>query len=254
MKRLFKFLSLALIIILSFWGYLYINYRAPILMYHSLDKERLESYAAVSPETFRRQMKFIKDRGYQVLSLEDYCQLLEEKKYLPRNMVIITFDDGYKDNLEAAKILNEFEFGATFFLVADNIGKKGFLARRDINWILNNTDITIGSHTLTHAYLPKLDVERLQKEIKLSKEKLEKIFKINIMTFAYPVGGFDKRALKEVKSAGYSCACTTNRGFSRKLDLGALRRIKITERDNNFKLWAKLSGFYNIFKKLKKPY
>ncbi|UCG35367.1 MAG: polysaccharide deacetylase family protein [Candidatus Omnitrophota bacterium] len=223
-------------------------------MYHALDEKKIDSHAVVSLETFRQQMEFIKDKGYQVLSLEDYCQLLEENKYVPRNLVIITFDDGYKNNLEAAKILNEFGFEATIFLIVDNIGKRGFLSKRDIRWILNNTNITIGSHTLTHSYLPELNERRVEKEIKISKEKLEKLLKVKITTFSYPIGGFDQRVLKEVESAGYSCACTTNRGFSKKLDLRALRRIKITERDNDFKLWAKLSGFYNIFKKVKNPY
>jgi len=38
------------------------------------------------------------------------------------------------------------------------------------------------------------------------------------------------------------------------LDRFSLRRIKITDRDLGFRLWIKLTGFYNIFKKLKKPY
>ncbi len=250
-SRLWAFI---LIIIVSFIGYLYLNHQAPILMYHAIDGNRTESHNVVSPQTFKRQMEFIKNKGYQVVSLDDYCRLLEENKPIPRNLVIITFDDGYKDNLEATRIINELGFGATIFLVVNNVGKAGYLNKKDIKWIIENTETTIGSHTLAHSYLPDLDDESLEKEVKLSKEKLERIFGVEITALSYPTGGFDERTLKEVKDAGYSCACTTNRGFSKKLNLYALRRVKITEGDNSFKLWAKLSGFYNIFKKPKKPY
>ena len=86
------------------------------------------------------------------------------------------------------------------------------------------------------------------------KKNLEELFLKDIKTISYPVGGFDKRVLKEVENSDYLCGCTTNRGFSKKLDRFALRRIKITNRDLGLRLWAKLSGFYNIFKKVKKPY
>jgi hypothetical protein len=60
--------------------------------------------------------------------------------------------------------------------------------------------------------------------------------------------------LREVKEAGFLCACTTNRGYSGNVDRFALRRIKITNRDKGFSLWIKLSGFYDMFKKVRKPY
>jgi peptidoglycan/xylan/chitin deacetylase (PgdA/CDA1 family) len=102
--------------------------------------------------------------------------------------------------------------------------------------------------------LDKLSDAQLKEEIDVSKKRLEALFSVKIETFAFPTGAFDKRTLKELSEAGYLCACTTNRGFSRKLEPLALRRIKVTNNDNDFTLWAKLSGFYNVFKKPKKPY
>ena len=254
MKKLLIFLLIVVVLLSSFWIYLNQNYATPILMYHSLDKDRIEIYAAVDPVVFRQQMESIKAGGYKVVPLFQYCRLLKSGNSIPRNLVIITFDDGYKDNLEAVEILKEFGYPATIFIIVEKVGKKGYLSEEDIVSILSDTEVDIGSHTLTHAYLPDQEKARVKREIFQSKKQLEEHFSQNIETISYPIGGFTKEVLKEVESANYLCACATNRGFSKKLNRFALRRIKVTNRDLGFRLWSKLSGFYNVFRTLKHPY
>lgn len=247
-------LGAVIIILAGFYLYVYFHYTTPILMYHSFDSSRTKDFAAVSDKNFYKQMEFIRKKGYKVIALDDYCRLLKEKESIPRNFIVLTIDDGYKDNLEAIKILKEFDFPATLFVTADYIGKSGYLSETDIRSILKETKVEIGSHTLTHPDLPKITDSQLKDEISGSKTRLERQFKTRITTIAYPGGAYDERTLKEDENAGYLCACTTNRGFSKKAGLFELRRIKATERDSNFTLWSKLSGFYSVFKKPKKPY
>ncbi len=250
-RKIFLILS---IVFVSLFLWFHSNYQPPILMYHSFDEKLIGKYASVSPQVFYRQMEFIKNKGYKVISLEDYCRILHSKKRIPHNIVIITIDDGYQDNLKAIEILDKFDFPATIFLIVNNIGKTDYLKEKDIRWFLKNTKVRIGSHTLTHAYLPSCNDRELEKEIEKSKKILEKKFGVKISTIAYPIGGFDKRVLEKVKEEGYLCGCTTNRGFSKRLNVYALRRIKITQRDLGIRLWAKLSGFYNLFRRVKPPY
>ncbi len=68
-KKLTLFFLIVVILLGSFWIYLNQNYATPILMYHSLDKSKVDTYAAVDPEVFRRQMEFIKAGSYKVVSL-----------------------------------------------------------------------------------------------------------------------------------------------------------------------------------------
>lgn len=255
MKKLFIFLAVVFALIFgSFYVYLYLNYSTPILMYHSVDENKMQGYSAVPFEVFKMQVKFIKDRGYNVISLDDYCSKLTQNKPIPRNTVVITFDDGKDDNLKAAKVLKELNLPATMFIIVDEIGQESYMTKEDIDWITNNTRITVGSHTLTHTYLPSLDNDAIKMEVTESKSKLENMFDTEVKTFSYPVGGYTPQTVEDVKEAGYLCACTTNRGTSKELDRYALRRIKVTGRDKKFKLWAKLSGFYNIFKRVRNPY
>ena len=256
MRKITLFFLILVILLGSFWIYLNQNYATPILMYHSLDKSRVATYAAVSSEVFRKQMEFIRAGGYKVVSLPEYCKLLKKEEAIPRNWVVITFDDGYKDNLKAIDVLKEFGYPVTIFIIAKETGRDGFLSREDIVSFLADEEIkvNIGSHTLTHAYLPDQGRLVIKREISQSKSLLEENFSQDVETLSYPIGGFTKQSLSDVEAAGYLCACATNRGFSRKLSRFALRRIKITNRDLGFRLWAKLSGFYNSFRKPKSPY
>lgn len=237
-----------------FWFYADQRYTVPILMYHSIDTTRKEGNNTVTPIHFYQHMKFMKDNGYKVISLYEYAQALKAGKRLHRKLVIITIDDGYKNNLAAVQILRTFNFPATIFMVANRMNQPGYLSQDDIRTFLKNTRVRIGSHTLTHPDVSKINREQLIKEIRGSRELLSRLLSCEIATIAYPGGAFDERALKEVELAGYACACTTNRGFSEKLNRFALRRIKVTNNDSNISLWAKLSGFYTLFKHVKKPH
>ena len=256
MKKVLKLAGILFVLgILIFLFYISSNYATPILMYHSFDKNRIKDYAAVDLANFYKQMQFIKKEGYRVISLGDYCRMLKDRRNIPRKAVIITIDDGYQDNLAAIEILRKFDYPATLFLTWDRIGKDGYLSTQDINTFLKNTKVGIGSHSLTHPDLPNIISNgELKDQISGSKNKLEELLPVKIETFAFPGGGFNERSLEELAKAGYLCACTTNRGFSRKLNRLALRRIKVTNQDNNFTFWSKISGFYNVFKKPKKPY
>jgi len=237
-----------------FWFYVDQNYTVPILMYHSIDTAKKEGNNTVTPAHFYQHMKFIKNNGYEVISLHEYAQALKAGKRLRRKLVVITIDDGYKNNLIAVQILRTFNFPATIFMVTNKINQPGYLSQDDMRTFLKNTQVRIGSHTLTHPDLSKINREQLTKEIRGSRELLSRLLSCEITTIAYPGGAFDERALKEVSLAGYACACTTNRGFSKQLNRFTLRRIKITNNDSNISLWAKLSGFYTLFKQVKKPH
>jgi len=249
--------SIASLILASliFWGWLYFHYSVPILMYHSFDKNLSARCPAVSLSTFCKQMEFIEKSRLKVVLLDDYCRLLRENKKVPHNLVVITIDDGLRDNLEAIKILKKLNWPATIFLIVGKINQEGYLSEDDVNWFLNNTNVRIGSHTLDHIYLPQADDKTLKEQIKKSKDILKDKLGVEIGTISYPIGGFDERVIKETKNSGYLCGCTTNRGLSgSRINIFALRRIKITERDLGLRLWAKLGGFYNIFKRAKSPY
>jgi len=224
-------------------------------MYHRFGYSN--STLFVTPENFAKQMDYLKKHNYRVISLDELIKGIEHNKYFPHNTVVITIDDGYRDSyIYAFSILKKYNFPATIFIITNYIGKK----KEFLNWgevkEMSNNGITFGAHTRNHVYLPGIkDRKVLWNEIKGSKLDLERKLKVPINYFCYPIGGFNKLIKEMVRNAGYKGACATNRGSDRfNRDVYALKRIKVTNSDVNKPLsfWAKLSGYYNLFRKKRK--
>ena len=76
---------------------------------------------SASPEHFREQMRYIRDR-YRPVSTSELVALLEQGRAPPRDAVVVTFDDGYDDNYRIAfPILKELGVPATFFVSTGHI-------------------------------------------------------------------------------------------------------------------------------------
>lgn len=198
------------------------SFRIPILMYHQIrdlkEKEHLSSLS-VSPGSFRRQMKLLKVMGYKGMSLTDLIPYLNGEKQ--GKVAGITFDDGYLNNLtHALPIIKEAEFSATCYIVKDRIGKtndwnpeisqQALMTQEHINeWI--NAGMEIGSHTLNHVNLKKVDKSTAELEIINSKNELEQMLGVPVNHLSYPYGGYDDNSILFAKKAGYLSATTTER-------------------------------------------
>jgi peptidoglycan/xylan/chitin deacetylase (PgdA/CDA1 family) len=230
------------------------KYVIPILMYHSVMKPESNSELnLVSPQAFDHQMAFLKNNGYQVLTLSDLVEGMHKARMFRRKTVVITFDDGYADNYtNAFPILKKYNFPATVFVISDFVGTEGFMTWDQLKE-MDNAGFKVGSHTRRHAYLPSFkDDAILEDEISNSRKIIEKNLGGPIEFFSYPSGGFSDHIISLVKKAGYQGACTTNRGYDRfNLDMYQLNRIRINDDDIDLALWAKLSGYYNFFRKSK---
>lgn len=92
-----------------------------ILVYHRVNNEYDPFFPAVPTEVFERQMEYLATH-FHVCSLENVIEMAK-KKDIPDNTVVITFDDGYKDNYwNAFPILKKLSLPATIFLATDCIG------------------------------------------------------------------------------------------------------------------------------------
>ena len=96
-----------------------------ILIYHRVaDMETDPQMLAVKPENFYRQVEYLKE-NFNLLSVEEFDQLINRKKRFPRNSVLITFDDGYWDNAaNATPILESLKAQALFFITTSNLNTK----------------------------------------------------------------------------------------------------------------------------------
>lgn len=231
------------------------SYHVPVLAYHRVGPFKGDHVPTVSAEAFERQMAFLARHRYRVLSLQELIALLDRGEPMPRHSTVITFDDGCEETATMAwPILKRYGFPATVFVTPAEVGEPRFVTWDQVTGMARD-GMTIGSHTMHHRYLPLVKPEDLQEELMTSKQTVEQRIGRAVDFLSYPIGGFTSQAQVVAKQAGYRAAVTTNRTFSTsRFDRFAIRRIKVTDGDANpWLFWAKLSGYYDAFRKLRAP-
>ncbi|MCX6011847.1 MAG: polysaccharide deacetylase family protein [Chloroflexi bacterium] len=135
---------------------------------------------------------------------------------MPKNDVVITFDDGFSDFLEnAVPVLSEHQYPATIFVVTDEVGGSSKWESRELqkpllNWKelveVSRMGYHIGSHGIHHRRLIQLCDIELEMEVVNSKKKIEDQIGFPVKTFSYPWGEHSIREINAIKKAGYDCA------------------------------------------------
>jgi peptidoglycan/xylan/chitin deacetylase (PgdA/CDA1 family) len=206
MKKVSMFFLFFLMFILP--SQVFAQQKVPILIYHSIDefKGQGSKELYVTPKAFEEQMIYLRDHGYTLLTFERWQDIYKVKK-----PVIITFDDGYKNNLNAfaifQKIKNErFQPTGTIFVISDFIGRPNRLSKSDLKIMADSAMISIQSHTATHPDLTK--IKNYQYELKESKDKIQNITGKPVIALAYPYGNTNHKVVAETKKY-YSFGLTT---------------------------------------------
>lgn len=234
----------------------------PVLMYHRVinDNKYAGTYDThVTLKNFEQQMKYIKENGYEAITFEDIANG-EYKKRFDKKYVIITFDDGYKDNLiNALPILKKYNLKAVLFYVTDQTYNKWDIDVEDrpkekrfelmnleeIKEFYESGLIEIGGHTTTHLDMPLIEKEKLKTDLEDSKAKIRNIVGKEPVAFAYPWGRNNEICRKLVEEVGYKFAVSTESGsacFSD--DLFEIVRVGIYSKDDIKKFEQKISGNY----------
>ncbi len=197
-----------------------------ILIFHRVTDEIPPDGLTVSTVWFRRMCRLLQ-RNFRVVPLAEIFRLVRTKEPFPRHTVALTFDDCYRDNLFAARVLYEHGLPACFFIPTAFVGTDHvFDWDRDLRRMANLTwdDIRemaslgheIGSHTETHADMAQVSIDQARNELVGSKKKLEQKLDQPVRWFAYPFGGrehFRIDRLPLLDEAGYEGTVSAYGGF-----------------------------------------
>ncbi|PIQ82384.1 MAG: hypothetical protein COV76_03990 [Candidatus Omnitrophica bacterium CG11_big_fil_rev_8_21_14_0_20_64_10] len=225
----------------------------PILAYHRVAPEPDRTTPTLAPEAFDRQMNWIA-RNRRPVGLADWVGRIEQKKPIPVNEVVVTFDDGTADLYpHAFPILKRHRIPALIFLITGMLDQPGYLTRDQVREMAA-AGIGFGSHTVSHCYLPDADKNRLEQEVTKSRETIRQLAGTGDW-ISYPAGGFDPSVQAAVRRAGYRAACTTNRGTDPfRIDRWALRRVSMHARAGSpLGMAWRCSGWASINRRLRPP-
>ena len=202
----------------------------PVVMYHRVSNRTLPNDGGrVLPVLeFEEQLMFLRDAGYTTLFASDYHKIRKGVMPCPDKPIMLTFDDGYDDNLlEAYPLLRRYRIRANFYIITGSIGANGHMTERQLQRI-DPRFVEIGSHTVNHCNLRDCYEKRLHRELVDSRLALEFLLGRTIDTFAFPYGGYDDKAVAMAKKAGYKVAFTTERGTNDWNDEGlTLKRVTV---------------------------
>lgn len=210
--------------------------KIPILLYHNLESvdcpndmsSQADRDTVVHVGSFEEQIKYLKENNYDAISIRELFLLTKERGPLPPGKIIITFDDGHYSNYRLAyPILLKYGFTGTFFIIGNKVGKPNYLTPEQIREMLEH-GMEMGSHSLTHSFLPDLKIEEIEQEFYNSKRILESITGKPVDFFAYPGGHYNRIVLNLLQQSGYHGACSCLQGLnSSKTSQYLLKRIEI---------------------------
>lgn len=191
----------------------------PILMYHYLstppsDADAIRLDLSVAPDQFESDLAYLRQAGYETISFKQLSFALSQGAALPPKPIIISFDDGYRDQYENAfPILRKYGYTATFFVFTQPID---FNAPEYLTWDMviemAQAGMEFGSHSYSHPDLRGKDVDFLVFEILASKEAIEERTGELVRFFAFPSGRYDDFLIHVLKTANFWSAVTTEWG------------------------------------------
>lgn len=206
----------------------------PVLMYHYIRtvtdaNDKLGFQLSVTPEVFDKQMAYIKEQGFTTITPEDLYQYVNNSIALPIKPVLLTFDDGYEDfYLEGKKILDKYGLKATIFVPSHKVETPSYLKWYQLAELAKSPNITIASHTKTHAQLTALSGAQITDEIASGRQTLSARLGVAVDYFAYPYGAFNASVVNAVKQAGFKAAFSTIAGSSHSTrDVYSLKRLNV---------------------------
>lgn len=112
-----------------------------ILAYHRVGPQTDEwSVNPLCEKIFDYHINYL-SKNFKIVSLSNLSEMIRNGN-LPEKAVVITFDDGYKDNYEFAfPILKKYNAPATVFLATGHVEEKNLFWWDKINYVLFHTDM-----------------------------------------------------------------------------------------------------------------
>ena len=163
-------------------------------MYHRFNETKYPS-TNIQMDIFLQHIDTIKSSGYKFLNPKLLPEIFLQEKL--EKKILLTIDDGYYSFYKYAwPYLKKNKIPFIIFISTEAVGKKGYMAWKEINEIEKYDFVTIGNHSHSHDYLVNYSFDEFQKDIEKSIEIFEDNLGYNPIFFSYPFGEWDSNQKK----------------------------------------------------------
>jgi peptidoglycan/xylan/chitin deacetylase (PgdA/CDA1 family) len=185
---------------------------------------------SVSPSRFESHLKYLKENGYQAITLDELLDFLTTGKPLPEKPVVLTFDDGYVDNYASAfPLLQKYGMVGHFFIITDFVNEK---RAEYMTWPqieeMSAAGQRFGSHSRNHPDLKGKSADYLVWQALGGMEAIQEHLGYHPRWISYPAGSYDARTKAVYKSAHYWGGLSTEQGMTHTTDrIFDLQRVRV---------------------------
>ena len=189
--------------------------KLPTLTYHHVQSQESaeakgQTSLTVYTDSFKNQMQYLRDKGYNVVTMNDLVNFFDQGTPIPKTSVLLTFDDGYEDfYTDAFPVLKSLGFKATVFTPTGLMENPNYLTWDQI--MSMGGDVLFANHTWSHkSMLSDGNVD--ESEISMADTQLVERGLGSPKVFAYPYGGVSSVAERVLLKYAYKLAFSTRYG------------------------------------------
>lgn len=167
-------------------------------MYHKIQPVHSQDKLTISVRRFSAQIQYLVSHGFNTISLSELNEHITSNAPLPPKAILITFDDGYKDNfLYAYPVLVKYKAKGNIFLIGDKVCS----LQTDDNTYLNTNElqamssglIEYGFHSFTHGDYAAMSFNEIEEDLISMQNRFKQLGIICKPCFAYPYGAFHRK-------------------------------------------------------------
>ena len=194
--------------------------RCAVLAFHKIGKPPADGWQTwnyIETDIFERQLRTLRDCGFEVIDLERLLAGLDEPQTLPKRSALLTFDDGCRSMLTvAAPLLERLQCPSVLFVPTAFVGKTNTFdggaepTEAICTWNelreLDRRGVSIQAHSDRHRTFSELDDSQLAVELEVCKSQLERQIERPVTSIAYPfgdVGSSPRRTAELCQDLGY---------------------------------------------------
>ena len=187
----------------------------PVLLYHHVQPqaqavEKGQTSLSVDNGVFDQQIAYLISSGYTTITAKTLVDALRNKTQLPPKSILVTLDDGYKDNFDYAyPIVQKYRIKVNLLIPTGLLGGSNYMSWDQLREMKNSGLIYLIDHSWSHYSVNYGSADKIKYEINTARQQLQDNTGQTVDIFGYPYGEFNDLDVSILQQEGFVGAFST---------------------------------------------